>query len=176
MMSSSSLELVRTTTGIICVRSSARILRKTSSPPTFGRFKSRRMRAGRGTASPLPGKRYARASAPSRITTTSLRILLFLKALSVAPRRLDCPLPARLIGLSCAFLPVQVQGEVEGRARFDGALGPGTAAVAFHDLSHAGQAGTSAGELAGCMQPLERLEQLARIGGIEADAVVAHVT
>jgi hypothetical protein len=48
-------------------------------------------------------------------------------------------------------------------------------AVTFHDLPHAGQAGAGAGEVAGRMQPLERLKQLARIGRIEAGAVVAHV-
>jgi hypothetical protein len=47
--------------------------------------------------------------------------------------------------------------------------------VALHDLLDAGEADAPAGELDGRVQPLERLEQLARVEGIKAGAVVAHV-
>ena len=59
--------------------------------------------------------------------------------------------------------------------RSDGALGPDAAAVAFDDPLDAGQADAGTGELGGRVQPLEWLEQLARIGGVEAGPVVAHV-
>jgi hypothetical protein len=57
----------------------------------------------------------------------------------------------------------------------DGALGPDTAAVAFGDALDAGQADAGAGEIGDRVEPLERLEQLAGEGGIEAGPVVADV-
>jgi len=54
---------------------------------------------------------------------------------------------------------VGVESEVERRAFAYLALGPHAAPVPCHDLPDAGQADTRAGELAGRMQPLERLEQ-----------------
>ena len=57
----------------------------------------------------------------------------------------------------------------------DGAVGPGAPAVPFDDPRDAGQADAGAGELGGVVQPLERLEQLARISGIEAGPVIPHV-
>src|ERR1039457_3064589 len=67
------------------------------------------------------------------------------------------------------------QGEVEGRTVVNRTLGPGAATVALHDALHAGEANARAGEIALRMQPLEWLEQLVRVGGVEAGAVVAHV-
>src|SRR5580658_4340937 len=69
----------------------------------------------------------------------------------------------------------RVQGEVEGSATADGAFGPDSPAVAFDDPPDAGQADAGARELGNRMEPLERLEQLAHKGGIEAGPVVAHV-
>src|SRR5580692_1329386 len=71
---------------------------------------------------------------------------------------------------------VGVESEVERRAFACLALGPHAAAVPCHDLPDAGQADTRAWELAGRMQPLERLEQHAHVNGVKADTVVAHVT
>src|SRR6266404_3672128 len=70
---------------------------------------------------------------------------------------------------------LRVQGEVKGGAAAYGAFGPGAPAVAFDDPLDTGQADAGAGELGNRMEPLERLEQLARKGRIEADPVVAHV-
>jgi len=67
------------------------------------------------------------------------------------------------------------EGEGEGSAFAGRAGGPDLAAVAFHDLAHAREADAGAGELAGWVQPLERAEQLAGLGGVEAGAVVADV-
>jgi len=68
-----------------------------------------------------------------------------------------------------------VKGEVHGRAFAYLAFGPHPASVAFHDLPDAGEADACAGELAGRVQPLERLKQLAPVGGVKAGAVVAYV-
>src|SRR5712691_11837948 len=76
---------------------------------------------------------------------------------------------------SPSWCVLRVEGEVESGAVIDGAFGPGAPAVAFDDPLNAGQADAGAGELLGRMQPLERLEQVARIGGVEAGPVVAHV-
>ena len=48
--------------------------------------------------------------------------------------------------------------------------------MTFDDPLHAGQADAGAGELGVDVQPLERLEQPGRIGGIEAGPVVPHET
>jgi hypothetical protein len=66
---------------------------------------------------------------------------------------------------------IGAEGEVERGAAVDGAFGPGAPAVAFDDAMDGGQAGAGAGELAGGVQPLEGLEQLVRIGEVEADSV-----
>src|ERR1700722_5396856 len=69
----------------------------------------------------------------------------------------------------------RVEGEVEGRALADRALGPHLTAMALHDLAEAGEADAGAGELAGRVQPLERGEQLVDEGRVKTGAVVAHV-
>src|SRR5450755_4433346 len=74
--------------------------------------------------------------------------------------------------MSCAFL---IKGEVEGCPGADGALGPHPPPVAFYDQPYDGQADAVAGELTGRVQSLERAEQLVRVRGIKAGAVVAHV-
>ena len=60
---------------------------------------------------------------------------------------------------------VGVEGEVEFRAFAYLSLGPRAALVPFHDLPDDGEADTRAGDLAGRVQPLERLEQLIRVEG-----------
>jgi circadian clock protein KaiC len=99
---------------------------------------------------------------------------------------------------SAARRVLRAEGEVEGGAAVDGALGPGAPAVAFDDPLDADQAdagavagaeagataaaiagggagagGAGAGKFAGAVEALEGLEQLVRVGGIEADPVVA---
>src|ERR1017187_7665030 len=48
--------------------------------------------------------------------------------------------------------------------------------VALHDLPDAGEADAGAREFTDRVQPLEWGEELVRVGGIKAGAVVAHVT
>src|SRR5690349_3499022 len=67
------------------------------------------------------------------------------------------------------------QGEKEGRPAVDGALGPDAAAVARDDALGGREADPVAGEFGRAMQALERREQVAGEGHVEARAVVAHV-
>src|SRR6266567_4379090 len=87
-MSSSSLDEVRTTTGISWVRGSARMRFRTSIPLSFGSFRSRRTTAGIGCglrSECLPVEnRKSSASVPSRATKTSLAILAWRSARSVS--------------------------------------------------------------------------------------------
>src|ERR1700729_3283761 len=83
--------------------------------------------------------------------------------------------PARGPGGGASGWRCRAEGEVEGGAVADGTFGPDAAAVAFDDPLDAGQADAGAGELGDRVQPLERLEQLAREGGVEAGPVVADV-
>src|SRR6266849_3503046 len=87
-MSSSSLDEVRTTTGISLVRGSARMRFSTSIPLSFGSFRSSRTTAGIGSglrSEYLPVEnRKSSASVPSRATKTSLAILALRSARSVS--------------------------------------------------------------------------------------------
>src|SRR5690606_22835761 len=71
----------------------------------------------------------------------------------------------------CGILPWQ--DEMEGSTVAGFGLGPDPAAVARQDAAHAGQADAGARVLAGLVQALEHPEQLAGVGHVEADAVVA---
>jgi hypothetical protein len=52
---------------------------------------------------------------------------------------------------------LSVEGEVDGGAAVDDAVGPGPAAMAVDDAPDGGQADAGAGELGGVVEPLERL-------------------
>src|SRR5713226_1650899 len=87
-MSSSSLDEVRTTTGISLVRGSARMRFSTSIPLSFGSFRSSRTTAGMGSVLspaclPVPNRKSS-ASVPSRATKTSFAILALRSARSVS--------------------------------------------------------------------------------------------
>src|SRR5438445_8400901 len=87
-MSSSSLDEVRTTTGISLVRGSARMRCSTSIPLSFGSFRSRRTTAGMGGVAspaylPVPNRKSS-ASVPSRATKTSFAIFALRSARSVS--------------------------------------------------------------------------------------------
>src|SRR6266571_9259494 len=87
-MSSSSLDEVRTTTGISWVRGSARMRFSTSIPLSFGSFRSSSTTAGMGSALspaclPVPNRKSS-ASVPSRATKTSFAILALRSARSVS--------------------------------------------------------------------------------------------
>lgn len=75
----------------------------------------------------------------------------------------------------CFGVLVRVEGKKEGRAFAGGALGPYAAIVALDDPLHAGEADARAGELTFSVQPLEWLEQLIGVCGVEAGTVVANI-
>src|ERR1700678_1089994 len=70
---------------------------------------------------------------------------------------------------------LSADGEVDGGAAVDGAFGPGPAAVAVDDAPDGGEADPGAGEVLGGVEPLERLDQVADVGGVEAGPVVSYV-
>src|SRR6202521_5143870 len=178
MMSSSSLEAVRITTGRRRVRSSARMRRSTSSPSTRGSLRSSRMTAGssfgsRPLYSPVQN-RYSSASAPSRTTAIWLFRLHFLNARAISFSSVGLSSTSSTI-LLMVFLPrLGWEREIEGGAFADGALGPDAAAVAVDDPLRGGQPDSCPRELTDRMQTLERGEQLAGMRHVETDAVVAH--
>src|SRR6266853_4200511 len=107
-MSSSSLEEVRTTTGISLVRGSARIRCSTSIPSSLGSFRSSRTTAGIAGGSrpaylPVP-KRKSIASWPSLAMVTSLAMFAFLSARSVSSSSFGLSSTSRII-LFIVFLP-----------------------------------------------------------------------
>src|SRR5712692_3952464 len=107
-MSSSSLEEVRTTTGISLVRGSARIRCSTSIPSSLGSFRSSRTTAGIAGGSrpaylPVP-KRKSIASWPSLAMATSLAMFAFLSARSVSSSSFGLSSTSRII-FSIVFLP-----------------------------------------------------------------------
>jgi hypothetical protein len=83
------------------------------------------------------------------------------QVLSTSPHRIN-----RLAGRA-------LDGEIEGGADIDDAFCPDPSAVSLDDALHARQANAGTRKLGGRMQPLERLEQLAGVGRVEASAVVA---
>src|ERR1039457_3175252 len=147
--------------------------RRTSSPSILGSFRSSRMSAGLSWSPWLSPRSMVRASAPLLATATGLRTLFFLSARMVRSRSSALSSMSRigLLLIDC----LRVKGEVDSCATIDGAFGPGPAAVAVDDAPDAGQADAGAGELVGVVEPLERLEQLADVGGGEGGPVVAHV-
>src|SRR2546430_12390378 len=87
---------------------------------------------------------------------------------------MESPPPPRNAGGAQGWA-ARVGGEGGGGPSSPGAWGPAGSAVPFDDPLDASQAYAGAGEFASRVQPLERLEQLVRIGRLEAGPVVAHV-
>src|SRR6188472_391327 len=104
-MSSGATEVVRTTTGIVRRRSSDLSSDNTARPSFRGRFRSRRIRSGRG-ASAYGGRRRTKAiaSTPSRTTWRLLGTRLFSSARFV--RRAS----ARLSSTSRISIVMEVSG------------------------------------------------------------------
>src|SRR2546430_15361336 len=66
------------------------------------------------------------------------------------------------------------ESELKRRALADAGLGPDTAAMAFDGLLADGQADPGAGILRGRVRALEDAEDALGVGGVHANAVVAH--
>src|SRR6266545_4616667 len=120
-MSGSSRDEVSTTTGSGRVRSSALRRRSTSSPSTFGSFKSRRItfgvtpKARRGCG--CSPKKKSRASSPSRATNTWLARLRALRARSVSSASFGLSSTNRIstCWVTCMWSPVLGEREVARR-------------------------------------------------------------
>src|SRR5258706_1435833 len=163
--SCSSLDDVRITTGMRCVRGSAFRRRSTSRPSTFGSFRSSRISVG---FSPSPSSTSS-ACWPSRATTISFMMVLFLSARSVRASWSGLSSTSRIF-----FIAPVSEGEREGRALLDGALGPDPSSVALDDTRDRREADPRSLELVGAVQPLEGAEELVRVRHLEAGAVVPH--
>src|SRR5450432_2291116 len=85
-------------------------------------------------------------------------------------RRIGGPTNAHPLGAAARGL----ERERELSAPTHRRLGPDAAAVPADDAAHDREADPRALELRGAVEPLERLEQAAREGWVEADAVVLH--
>src|SRR5258705_2914061 len=172
-MSSSSLEEVRTTTGISTVRRSSRMRFRTSTPSSLGSLRSSRTTAGvlersRPACSPPP-KRKSIASLPSRAITISFAILAWRSA------RIVSSSSSALSSTSMInFSGIGLQGEEQRRALARRGVGPDAPAVPVHDALDRGEADTGAGIIGVGMQSMEGAEELGGIGHVEAGAVVAH--
>src|SRR5256714_6544645 len=113
------------------------------------------------------------ASTPSRATTTSLAMLLFLRARSVSASSLGLSSTRRITLLSIFRLLEVGECEVEGRPLAHGPFGPDPSAVTVDDTLDGGEADARALELVPAVETLERAEQLSGVCHVEARAVVA---
>src|SRR5438128_1355388 len=179
-MSRSSAEEVSTTTGIMRVRSSPLIRRRTSRPSTRGSFKSSRMTlgcssSGRSAYRPVANTN-SRASAPSRTTWTRFPRLCSLKACSVSwtsfglssTRSISTARPASLTD-------VALQREEERRALFGLGLGPDAPAVPVDHSCHDSQPHPGSLVVLRPVHALEHAEQLVGVLHVEPDPIVLHV-
>src|SRR5437879_5221188 len=118
-MSSSSLDEVRTTTGISLVRGSARIRFSTSMPSSLGSLRSSRTTAGivggsRPACFPVP-KRKSTASWPSLATITLLAILALRSARSVSSSSFGLSSTSRIVFSITVSPALQAAPSVEFR-------------------------------------------------------------
>src|SRR5713101_5370416 len=176
-MSVSSLEVVSTTTGSDWVLGSARMRRSTSSPSILGRLTSSSTSAGRNGRPAFSGRRIRRACSPSAATMISLLMLFCLKARNVNVTSSGLSSTSSMGLLFMAVAPVWAvgrEGEEECAAFSRLAFGPDPAAVTAQDAVHDGQPDAATLEFGRRVQPLERVEQFARIPHVEPGAVVAH--
>src|SRR5687767_719208 len=101
-------------------------------------------------------------------------MLFFLSARSVSASSSSLSSTSRIILLSMSGGLCRSSSEVEGRALQFCAFGPYPAAVLMDNALHGGKADAVACKLGHPVQALERAEQLADEGHIEAGPVVAH--
>src|SRR6266566_3557041 len=157
-MSSSAAEVVKTTTGILFRLGSSLISSRTSRPLFLGRFRSNKIRSGRGTLAYFPRRhRKFVASIPSeaicRVFCTS-RISMVLEFISS---------------------PLRPRNRKHKRRSFSGlCFHPDLSSVAFHDLSANGQADARARILLGGVQALKHLKDTFGILWSDADSVVLN--
>src|SRR5258706_5395692 len=163
------------TTGSRFVRGSARRRRRTSSPFTFGSFKSRRTTASCSIRIvgpfPLDPSRNSSASLPSRATITSLRMLFFFSARSVRASSSGLSSTSSTILLS-SIRSSSTECEIDCRPLVGGGVDPDAPPVPVHDPLDGGQADPDARELVLAVQTLEHAEQLVGVRHVEPGSVV----
>src|SRR5580698_640746 len=157
---------------------------RTSMPPTFGRFKSRRTSAGHaGFSARAKSLKYRNASSP----------LLAMRRLSLRPDRAIASLitntsvglsstsktvrgSAEVSELDCETLSAaREEGEAEGGSSARrGLLQPDTAAVLLHDTLANRQSNAAARVLITAVQALEESENPLRILRLDSDPIVNH--
>src|SRR2546430_1702399 len=179
MMSFSAWDVVRMTIGMCRSWSSCLISSSTSRPSFLGRFKSRRMRSGFGTAACFPClRRKASASTPSNTTCRLFR--------TFASRRASCVKRAspglsstNRISIGTAPEVISSLADRGQREKERGALArlrldPDAAAVALDDLLADREPDPRARVLVLPVQPLENDEDPLEVLRVDADAVVPH--
>src|SRR6185312_4088308 len=177
-MSRSSREEVRATTGMLRVRGSALISRRTWMPSTSGSLRSRRMTLGmssieRSAWAPRQ-KTKSSASTPSRAWWTLLATLCRRKEWRASSASSGLSSTRRIstsfrMNLSCA------DGKEERRADVGSRFRPDLAPVAVDDALDDREPDAGAFELFRAVKALEDAEQLVRITHVEAGAVVTHI-
>jgi hypothetical protein len=77
-------------------------------------------------------------------------------------------------GESRPYCLARFEGEIEGGAFIDFALCPDFSTMAAENFFYRCQSNAGAGKIAGCMEPLEGLEELVSVSLVESRAVVAN--
>src|SRR5208337_568537 len=177
-MSSSALEVVRTTTGMRFRFSSCLISASTSRPSFLGRFRSNRIKSGLGLSAYGPSLcRKASAAIPSCTTWSMLRTFASLRASRV--RRTSAGLSSTnkmSIGRTgFIIIPSFIRnGEMESGTCSRFRLHPHAATMALHNLFADRQANARAGIFLTAMQALKNNENPVKILRSDADAVIAY--
>src|SRR5256885_6163573 len=177
MMSFSAWDVVRMTIGMCLSWSSCLISSSTSRPSFLGRFKSRRMRSGFGTAACFPClRRKASASTPSSTTCRLFRTFASRNASFVSRASPGLPSTGRIwVGTGAISSLVDWgEREVKRRALLRCGLHPDPAAVTLHNLLADGEPQARARVLVLPMQALEDDEDPLEVLWVDADPVVPH--
>src|SRR5581483_2915052 len=160
------------------VRGSLLIRRRTSSPSTFGSFRSSSTTLGgrsapRSAYSPV-AKTNSSASAPSRTRWSLLARFSFFSARTVSSASAGLSSTRRISTASRLMLSSSLrrQREIEDGAAVDHSLGPHAPSVPLHDPLDDREADAGAFELLGAVEALEDPEELARVPHVETRPVV----
>src|SRR3954449_12622976 len=184
-MSSSASEVVSTTTGIMPSWGSSLSSASTSRPSRRGRFRSSRIRPGRGASAYSPSwRRNCSACSPSLTTWRRLRILWYSNAslvIRTSPSSSSTSSTSTTssgvgsaIGVVLLFRCRRDDREREAEARSAAVLGvePDAPAVVLDDLAAHREADPGARVLALAVQPLEDHEDALGVVRLDADPVV----
>src|SRR2546421_2586470 len=177
MMSFSAWDVVRMTIGMCLSWSSCLISSSTSRPSFLGRFKSRRMRSGFGTAACFPcRRRKASASTPSSTTCRLFRTFASRNASFVSRASPGLSSTSRIsMGTGAISSLVDCgEREVKRRALLRCGLHPDPAAVTLDNLLADGEPQPRARVLVLPMQALEDDEDPLEVLRVDADPVVAN--